>query len=520
MLAPRNPATALLLLSLALSLVPAVRAANIEKLIMPGPVSQAHAKIEGDCSSCHDRTDRNRQTALCLDCHKDIAADIGSKSRYHGRLPEAATGQCRGCHSEHKGRDADINKLSPLGFNHDLTNFPLHDAHVALACGSCHRPGTEYRKTASACADCHRKDDVHHAALGADCTSCHNTKSWRDTKFDHEKTAFALTGKHGEVTCAACHPGQRYRGTPTQCSSCHMPDDVHKGSQGTRCANCHTTTDWNSQRFDHARVTGFALLGQHAHIDCGDCHRSGNLKEPIPQDCAGCHKSDDRHASRLGPACADCHGSEVWHVTGFDHLARFKFPLEGAHAGLDCHACHTAVAGQQKLGTQCVDCHRADEPHGGSLGTQCEQCHAATKWKDVSFDHDQSTYPLVGLHVVVTCAQCHLTQRFPDTPKDCIGCHAKDDVHKGSLGTTCSECHTPNGWRMWDFDHAAHTRFPLTGAHAQVGCPDCHIRPQNLVKPSMICASCHAGDDVHAGRFGRECQQCHTTTSFKRPRTN
>src|SRR5215475_12873272 len=74
-------------------LTAAAHAATIEKLIMPGPVSKAHAKIEGECSNCHDRANRERQTALCLDCHKDTAADISSRSRYHGRMPEAATGQ-------------------------------------------------------------------------------------------------------------------------------------------------------------------------------------------------------------------------------------------------------------------------------------------------------------------------------------------------------------------------------------------------------------------------------------------
>jgi hypothetical protein len=343
---------------------------------------------------------------------------------------------------------------------------------------------------------------------------------WQQTHFDHEKTDFPLTNKHREVPCAACHAGQHYKGTPKQCVGCHLPDDVHKGSQGTQCANCHSTADWASQKFDHARETGFPLLGRHARIGCGDCHRSGNLKEPIPKDCVGCHKSDDKHASRLGPACSDCHNSDVWRVTNFDHLQRFKFALEGAHAKLECHVCHTGVVKDQKLGTECVDCHRADEPHGGTLGKKCEQCHTATKWTEVTFDHDQSKYPLVGLHVVVTCGQCHTTQRFNDAPKECIGCHAKDDVHNGGLGKDCAECHNPNGWKMWDFDHATHTRFPLSGAHAKVGCADCHIRPQNVVKPSMICGTCHSGNDIHAGRFGKECQQCHNTTTFHRPRTN
>src|ERR1700751_3788805 len=170
MLALRSLAKALLLVLLAAPLAPAAHAASIEKLIMPGPVSKAHAKIEGECSNCHDRANRERQTALCLDCHKEVAADISSRTRYHGRLPQAATGQCRGCHTEHLGRDADINKLNQAGFTHDLTNFPLKDAHVAVACTGCHRPDTPYRKTLSTCIDCHRKDDVHRGALGTDCT--------------------------------------------------------------------------------------------------------------------------------------------------------------------------------------------------------------------------------------------------------------------------------------------------------------------------------------------------------------
>ena len=486
---------------------------------MPGPVSNAHAKLESDCSGCHDRADRNRQTALCLDCHKEIAADIASKTRYHGRIRESAAGQCRGCHAEHLGRTADINGLSESGFTHDLANFPLDGAHAVLNCAACHRAGAPYRKAPAACIGCHRKDDAHHGALGTECSTCHDTKAWMQVRFDHDKTDFPLTNKHRTVTCGACHAGERYKGTPKACAGCHLPDDVHRGSQGPQCANCHTTADWSAQKFDHARETGFALQGRHARVACQDCHRSGNLKEPIPKDCSGCHKSDDRHAGRFGVDCADCHGSDTWRVAKFDH-ARFHFELEGAHAGLDCHACHTGIAQTQKLGSDCASCHRADEPHGGTLGKRCERCHAQTKWKDVTFDHDMTGFPLLGLHVVVTCGQCHTTQRFKEAPHECFGCHAKDDIHKRGLGKDCGTCHNPNGWKMWDFDHAARTRFPLTGAHAKVGCPDCHVRPQNVMKPSMVCGSCHAGDDVHASRFGAQCQTCHNTTTFKRPRTN
>src|SRR3954454_18553557 len=101
MFASRTLAKALLLALLASPLAPAAHAASIEKLIMPGPVSKAHAKLESECSSCHDRANRERQTALCLDCHKETAADTAARTRYHGRMHQAATGQCRGCHTEH-----------------------------------------------------------------------------------------------------------------------------------------------------------------------------------------------------------------------------------------------------------------------------------------------------------------------------------------------------------------------------------------------------------------------------------
>jgi hypothetical protein len=175
---------------------------------------------------------------------------------------------------------------------------------------------------------------------------------------------------------------------------------------------------------------------------------------------------------------------------------------------------------EQKLGKSCVGCHRADDPHGGSLGKACERCHSATQWGEINFDHDLTTYPLLGLHVAVTCGQCHANQHFKETPKNCDGCHANEDVHKGELGKGCGGCHTPNGWKLWDFDHAARTRFPLSGAHSNIGCAECHIKPLSTTKPSMVCGACHAENDVHAGRFGPQCQECHTTTTFKRPRTN
>src|SRR5579864_5108419 len=81
-----------------------VGAAPVETLLMPGKVTRAHEKLEDKCSNCHDRSNVRSQSALCLDCHKQIASDVEQRRGYHGRMSNAGHGECRACHTEHKGR--------------------------------------------------------------------------------------------------------------------------------------------------------------------------------------------------------------------------------------------------------------------------------------------------------------------------------------------------------------------------------------------------------------------------------
>lgn len=496
---------------------PAHRAwsANVETLLMPGKLSQAHAKYEEDCTHCHDKSDRSRQTTLCLDCHKDIRTDIRSRHGFHGHMSNAQGTACRACHTEHKGRTADIVHFTPGGFDHDLTSFSLKGAHVGIACTSCHKKSEPYRKAKPDCAACHTDQDVHKATLGSDCASCHQPLAWSDTRFDHDRTAFPLHDAHARISCNSCHFGPRFKGTPKRCVECHAPDDVHRGDRGEDCGKCHTQADWKSAKFDHAKETGFALNGAHSDISCTACHATGNYKDRIPKDCNGCHRARDAHAGRFGPDCAACHAEVHWKPVEYDHLKSAHSALVGAHARLGCHDCHTAEAKTQKLGRTCADCHRAQDPHGGDLGTTCDQCHGSVTWRGhVTFDHDLTHFPLLGQHVVVSCPQCHVSLGFKGASRLCIDCHRGEDVHKGGLGEQCQSCHSPNGWKLWEFDHAKETRFALTGAHRRLNCSDCHREPPRKVKLATDCAACHARDDVHVGEFGRQCQRCHTTSSF------
>ncbi len=512
----------LLIIGLLLGLAPArqAEAVNPETLLMPGKLTAAHAKYEEQCTQCHDRASANpgaRQTQLCLDCHKEIASDIQRQHGFHGRLQGIAGTQCAACHSEHQGRGADIVKLVPEQFNHELTDYHLRGAHADVPCGGCHVPGKHYRDAPRDCLGCHKKEEPHEGRLGKDCASCHDDSAWRHVRYDHDQTVFPLRDKHAEVACAACHFGNRYKDTPKACASCHAPDDVHEGKRGAECGKCHTTKAWKTQKFDHEKDAGFALLGVHNRIACNDCHRSGNLKDKLPKDCFGCHQGEDSHAGRMGKECGKCHGNEKWKpASGFDHERDGHWPLEGRHQKIACEACHTAPVATQKLSTECLSCHRPNDVHAGKLGRKCEQCHAPAGWRSgVAFDHDLTSYPLVGLHVAVPCEQCHLTRQYRDVGKQCGDCHGPDDVHKGKLGRDCARCHSPNGWKLWEFDHARETGFSLRGAHGSLACEACHHKPPGEVKLPQDCLSCHEKDDIHLGQYGRQCDRCHSTFTWK-----
>ena len=513
-----RPALAVALLVLALVTARGAAAAGIETLIMPGKVTSAHAKIEQECSQCHDRADRDRQATLCLACHKEVAADVREGHGFHGRTPGIRDGQCRACHTEHAGRGADIVKLSTHAFDHERTDFQLAGRHAAAACGSCHRSGRKYREAPTACVECHRNDDPHGGRLGNDCGSCHEPAAWSRTRFDHEKTRYPLRDAHREVACAGCHSGNHYKDVPSACAACHAPDDVHRGSRGTQCADCHTTVAWKTSRFNHAVEAHFPLDGEHGRIPCNACHTTPNIRDPLPKDCLGCHRNDDAHSGRFGTNCDRCHRPDDWRKPQFDHERDGHYRLVGTHAKAACGACHTGVIANQKLGTDCISCHRSDDVHRGKLGTDCARCHssAAPGWKrEISFDHDLTAYPLVGLHVAVPCHACHTTAAYKGAATTCVGCHRDDDRHKGALGPECANCHSPVGWNIWKFDHGKVTAFPLEGAHAKLACAGCHLSPPDQVKLSRDCAACHTRDDVHLGQFGRQCQRCHTTSTFK-----
>jgi hypothetical protein len=170
----------------------------------------------------------------------------------------------------------------------------------------------------------------------------------------------------------------------------------------------------------------------------------------------------------------------------------------------------------------CVSCHRKDDRHEGQLGTKCDQCHQPRSWKVARFDHARTAFALVGRHLAVECRSCHAGSRFKDAPRECIGCHRKDDRHAMAFSERCATCHTTRGWALWEFDHDRRSSFRLEGAHGQVACARCHRQPappgQAVAATGGDCVACHRKDDVHDGGFGPRCDRCHAADTWKQIR--
>jgi len=496
---------------------PVIAQTVIERLVSPGPLSEAHQEHEKTCSACHTAFDKNAQESLCLECHEEVASDVQLSKGFHGKSPDVKGAPCKACHTEHEGFTFDIANFDQAAFDHALTDYALKGGHSGVECAECHLPGKKFREAPSDCVSCHKQDEPHKGQLGTDCQSCHNVSDWTQVQFDHSTTDFPLFGKHRDATCASCHIDEVYEGLPSECVDCHKEDDVHKSSFGADCESCHEPSAWVKIAFNHQQQTGFALTGRHAAIDCAACH-TGTLFEPkLKQDCISCHRKDDTHKGRNGGACADCHVTSSWTATKFDHNKNTKFALRGAHSAVACESCHLQAVTKKLPGLACIDCHRDDDPHEGGQGEKCASCHNEISWtENTRFDHDLSRFPLLGKHRDVECGACHLSKRFRDASTNCVDCHSEDDKHEGKLGKDCGLCHNPNKWSLWIFDHDVQTEFQLTGAHEGLTCESCHKTvSKDVVSQSGECIACHRADDKHRGAYGANCERCHNTSNFK-----
>ncbi|WP_310446027.1 cytochrome c3 family protein, partial [Thiobacillus sp.] len=179
--------------------------------------------------------------------------------------------------------------------------------------------------------------------------------------FDHARTGFQLNGAHRNERCESCHTQGIFKGTPTQCASCHASSGQRASSSimpakhipTTRaCDNCHNTTTFSGARFNHTGV---------APGTCSTCH-NGNITTGKPS----------THIATTA-ACDSCHKTSAWTPAIFNH---------------------SGVA----RGT-CATCHK-NKPTSHIPTTQsCDSCHRTNAWTPAIFSHS-------GV-APGTCATCH-----------------------------------------------------------------------------------------------------------------
>ena len=414
---------------------------------------RTHAEIPR-CAACHASFWSNQlMDERCLACHQDLLA---APQGFHSvMVAQGAMTTCRDCHTDHNGPTAAMTTLKLASFPHDRVGFSLLGHQTS--------------------------------ALGTD------------------------------FTCSDCHGGDFTSIDQAVCDACHRELDAafaqnHLQAFGQDCLACHDGVDTYGPEFDHNQ-TGFPLQEKHADLDCAACHpaaRSSADLQAAPLDCVGCHVQDDAHAGEFGEGCGECHNTASWESAEFDH-SQAAFPLTGTHLEVACQQCH---ADNVFEGTplECIGCHAQDDAHAGKFGEGCGECHSTVSWQGAEIDHSQTAFPLTGVHLEVTCQQCHVEDRFTGTPQECFACHAEDDTHAGEFGERCGECHSTSSWQGAEFDHSQ-AAFPLTGAHLEVACQQCHLDDVFAGTP-QICAACHWDPDYHLGLFVDSCDSCHTTQAW------
>lgn len=384
-----------------------------------------------------------------------------------------------------------------------------------------------------------------HGTLNLPCQTCHTSLSWKPIRpapdFNHEKTAYPLRGMHAKVACKQCHVKLVFTDVGTKCADCHA--DIHRGQMGAKCETCHSVKGWQVSIKDiQQHQNRFPLIGAHATLTCETCHKGAASGQfvGLSTACFSCHSTD--YAATKNPShsaigyptdCQQCHSMDSWLGAKFDHAKFTGFALTGAHARLECVACH-ANNNFSTARSNCVSCHLTDfngtnNPNHRTAGfsQECSMCHSTSSWLDAKFDHNTMTkFPLTGAHVTAQCSQCHINGNFAAISTDCVSCHLTNfqqttSPNHASAGipTTCVQCHNTTSWGDGKFDHSK-TAFPLTGAHTTVQCTQCHTGGNYAAAPTQ-CSGCHlatfqatTNPNHVSGGFPQTCDQCHNTTSW------
>ncbi len=440
----------------------------------PGPVASSHAAWEADCAACHVTGTNLRRDATGISLVSSLVQfhSVGDHSRIDSRCQSCHSGElhhtsqiasevlaCAGCHHDHQGRDADLQRVS--------------DA----VCTACH-----------ANIKAHRQPDAR-SVLGE----------------DHRITAF-----HSD------HPPFRSLATtdPGKLKFNHrlhmLPGQYAKGSTTSGQKKLSDVPPAYRERLVYPRRLADVPADEVIQLDCADCHVPDDAAQPaapgsvanVPA--AGAYMQPinfERH-------CAACHSGDL--VAEVQRAAEVQGAAEPAKQlphGLGAAAIReilaglaSPLAGPPRISPSQPLVKVPGRTPGENLA-QTTALDAATRVADAA----------VRLMGDARCGKCHTHAPVQDNtplPTDVVGPnlpsvwlpHARFD-HAAHRAMQCFECHDKS--RL---------------ATEQSGVKPGLDVPQPVIGDIDTCKQCHAPATKWGTAGARhDCVECHKYHGGERP---
>lgn len=377
-----------------------------------GPISNNHAMIEGDCSSCHTKVFHEVEDKACLSCHNltdhaEALPEILAKNS-HYNVP------CQDCHLEHNGDKGVV----------------VNDDKL---CSGCH-------------------SDI--AAVHAETKSL-DVKSWNSHP-QFEVMVFEDDGAGNRVPKKVSLDDKKSLVDSTHIKlnhKVHLAEGL-KGADGPvtmQCSDCHHLAD----NFKDVLPISFER-------DCQSCHpltfddRMPEIQAPHGDaDTVYNYMYAEYAKLALGKEVPGREELNVRRKPGYQQKVQPSQVVEFADSNIADEARRSEQLVFEK--TACYLCHdvskKSDEP--GSLKVSAYEVikpEIPTRWMPASiFDH--------GAHEEVLCESCHKGVRQSENTSDvlmagkeaCVDCHYETDVH-GKVESNCITCHSYHDSLPYDYD--------------------------------------------------------------------
>lgn len=220
--------------------------ARTTRLDNPGKPGNALSASAGRCTSCHSLTGSMQKN--CAACHTTptFQADIASK---HQALKQALKLECRACHSEHRGTDAQL-----TAGNNEL-------------CSSCHRDGSQvWQADGQPLRQPHGAPVSYPVKQGLWSWDGISQSTWQARGLPGQTVDFNLREQFHMLHAQGPLQGR------TQCSDCHLGGTTGpalKLNVRASCAQCHSLQPAFAAELAQAPESETGLAGA---TRCVSCH--------------------------------------------------------------------------------------------------------------------------------------------------------------------------------------------------------------------------------------------------------